>query len=281
MKLKSKKYGAGLQFRVGLSATPVSQDFQKLYGMCRIIDNGKALGTSKQKYLSEFFDSDYLGYNLTLKGFADASIMGRIAPLVHLIKDNKADVLPKLNEKLIRFDMPDATRDVYNEMKRHMVIQNRQSSNQAVKSAVLRELASGFFYTDDGLAITLDRARLDEAVKWIADLKGRSGLIFYEFIEQREQLERCELHNVTLAQIQSMSHGVEGLQHSFADLLFFAPVWSRDQSEQSVGRVWRTGQKNPVTVTTLVCNDTLDDLVLSRVEDRSVWMKLFKQHLGG
>jgi SNF2 family DNA or RNA helicase len=52
-------------------------------------------------------------------------------------------------------------------------------------------------------------------------------------------------------------------------------------AEQAVGRVWRQGQEKPVTVTTLVCNDTLDELVMARVEDRGQWMKLFRAHLGG
>jgi SNF2 family DNA or RNA helicase len=56
-------------------------------------------------------------------------------------------------------------------------------------------------------------------------------------------------------------------------------MWSRDATEQAIGRVWRTGQTKEVNVTTLVCDDTLDDLVMQRVEDRGEWMKLFKKHL--
>jgi len=80
-------------------------------------------------------------------------------------------------------------------------------------------------------------------------------------------------------QLQSMSHGIDGLQNTYNSVCFLQPPWSRDQQEQSIGRVWRQGQKKPVTVTTLVCTDTLDELVVARVEDRGKWMKLFRKHL--
>ena len=135
--LKSKKLCDKLFWRCGMTATPVSQSYEKLYGMARIIDCGKSLGTNKQAYLNAYFDSDYMGYNLTLKGFADAQIMEKVASLVHLVVDDKVKVLPALRESVIKFDMPAKTREIYNEMKRHMVIEDRESSNQAVKSGVL------------------------------------------------------------------------------------------------------------------------------------------------
>jgi hypothetical protein len=277
--LKSKKKAGRLVTRWGFTATPVSQNFEKLYGMCRILDGGAALGTNKQNFMLEHFYPDYNGHNWTLKGFADVTIMSKVSHLVHLVADNKAETLPTLTERIIKFDMPTATRDVYNEMKRHMVAGEVEAANQAVKSSKLRQLASGFIY-DDGITTEFDRARLHAAYKWVDSLDGRPGLIFYEFVEQ-EQLLRHLPSQIKLAQIQSMSHGVDGLQHEYADLCFMQPVWSRDSYEQAVGRVHRQGQMKPVTVTTLCCNNTLDELVMARVEDRGQWMELFKQHLKG
>jgi hypothetical protein len=127
----------------------------------------------------------------------------------------------------------------------------------------------------------LDWARKEAMYEWIADLNGRPGLVFYEFVQQGWWNDTLVEDNIRFAQINSMSHGVDGLQHEFADVLFIQPVWSRDAHEQAIGRVWRQGQTRPVNVTTLVCNDTLDDLVVSRVSDRGEWMKIFKAHLEG
>ena len=295
-KLKSKKFGGMFKWRVGMTATPVSQNFEKLYPMIRIIDDGAALGTNKHKYLLEHFSSDYHGYNWTLRPGEDAQIMAKVAPLVHLVSDNKAMTLPPLREHVIRFDMPDGSREVYNEMKKHMVVDDVEAANQAVKSGKLRQIASGFLYDFESKAHFYDdTVRITAASDWAHNLGGKRAVIFYEYEAQKfDLLEEFsagatdsvdgfhrypDLHKYLIAQINSLSHGVDGLQNVCSDILFYHPMWSRDATEQAIGRVWRQGQTKEVNVTTLVCNDTLDDLVMARVEDRAVWMKLFKQHL--
>ena len=132
--------------------------------------------------------------------------------------------------------------------------------------------------------MSLDNARILEVGRWVYNLDGRPGLIFYEFVEQGHALREAFANrtpHIVFAQVQAMSHGVDGLQHEFSDVLFIQPVWSRDTHEQAIGRVWRQGQEKPVTVTTLVCRGTLDELVMQRVEDRGRWMELFTQHLKG
>ena len=284
--LRSKKTGGKLVWRVGMTATPVSQDFQKLFNMCRIIDCGESFGRNKQNYLNTFFTTDFNGYNWTLNAGAAPKIMRKIASLVHMIEDNKAQVLPPLRQKVIKFDMPDDTRQIYNDMRNEMVIEEDdldvEASNAAVRDGKLRQIASGFCYVGS-MVTTLDHARLDMATNWMDTLAGASGLIFYEFIEQVTQLKKRLkfFPNVELAQVRSMSHGIDGLQYKYADVLFYHPLWSRDSMEQATGRVWRQGQTKPVTVTTLFCRNTLDDVVVARVEGRAEWMELFKQHMKG
>jgi hypothetical protein len=274
----TKGKGECFKYRVGMTATPVSQDFQKLFAMTKLIDGGKALGRNKQDFMNRFFYSDYMGYNWTLRDGAEALIMEKISSLVHAIGDTKVDTLPTITQHVIRFDMPEETREVYNEMKKHMVVGDIEAANEAVKSGKLRQIASGFMYGET--TQILDWARYDALLKWVDALDGKPGLVFYEFIQQSWWTTELP-EAITLAQINSMSHGVDGLQHEFADILFLQPMWSRDATEQAIGRVWRTGQKNEVNVTTLVCDNTLDDLVMERVEDRGAWMVKFMLHLKG
>ncbi len=119
-----------------MTATPVSQSYEKIFSMARIIDCGKSLGTNKQAYLNAYFDSDYMGYHLTLKGFADAQIMDKVRSLVHLVTDDKAKTLPTLRQEVIKFDMPAKTRTIYNEMKRHMVVGDIEAAQNAGVNAV-------------------------------------------------------------------------------------------------------------------------------------------------
>ena len=203
--LKSKKRSGMIVWRVGMTATPVSQDFQKLYGMTRIIDGGKALGTNKQRYLNTFFYPNYNGYDWTLRGGAATDIMEQIAPLVHLMDDDKAITLPSLRELTKVFEMPPNTRRVYDEMRKEMVVGDVEAANQAVKSGKLRQISGGFIYDNEGNAQKLDQARISAAFNWWSDLAGKPGLIFYEFVEHGEMLDELVPSNIRLAQVQSQT----------------------------------------------------------------------------
>ena len=292
--LRSKRRGDCFKYRVGMSATPVSQDFEKLFALARIIDKGKAFGTNKNDYLNRYFYSDYMGYNWTLKENGAERIMERCKKLIHLVEDTKEEDLPPLKQNTIRFNIHPSTREAYQQMKRHMVTDDVEAANAAVASGKLRQLGSGFIYDEQGEATVYDNQRRDAAVEWWLSINKRPAVIFYEYIEQGETLAQV-FHKylsasveefiagkgcILLAQINSLGHGIDGLQHVSHDALMYHPFWSRDSVEQAQGRLWRTGATEEVNITTLVCEDTLDDLVMARVEDRAEWMKLFTEHLG-
>ena len=302
-KLKNKKHSECFKWRVGMTATPVSQDFEKLQPMCRIIDNGVALGRNKQNYLEKYFISDYLGYNWELREGAAEQIMQRVAPMVFLIEDTKAQKLPALTEHILRFDMPLATREIYNKMKKDMVHGDVEAVNEAVKSGKLLQLASGFMYgkieeTGEEFIEPYDEMRGFQLGAWAVRQYGRRAVIYYEFEEHWQHIQDSLCHYVItqdneqfkadhnfqflVAQINSLSHGVDGLQApevNCSTVMFYHPFWSRDATEQAYGRVWRRGQTQPVDVWTLVCNHTLDDVALMRVDDRGEYMKMFEAHL--
>lgn len=301
--LKSKKKAGMLVWRCGMTATPVSQDFQRVYNLARIIDGGASLGTSQEMYLNTYFYSDYGGFTWTLRDGAIEMIMKKISGLVHHIEDTKMVELPELILVEQRFDMPEATRQKYNEMRKDFVTGADENSimieaaNEAVKSGKLRQLGSGFIYADEEGhkdAFPLDAARIDALAEYVqAFSERRKVIIFYEFIgqlgalksaipyttESIEEFTNDEEKWFLLAQISAFSHGIEGLQHICHDAVMYHPMWSRDATQQAIGRLWRRGQNQPVTVTTLVCNDTLDDLVLKRVEGRGEFMEMFMKHM--
>lgn len=294
--LNTKRRGGCFIWRIGMTATPVSQDYQKIFSMARLADGGKALGTNKAEYLTKYFDSDYMGYNFTLKEGAAERIMKQIKKLVHIIDDTKEADLPKLHHHVIEFDMPRTTRKTYNRMKKDMVVDGVEADavNAAVRDGKLRQMASGFFYDEDKQTTRLDDARRNAAVDWWIDSGKPRAVLFYEFVAQGDMLKRVFAKHlapsteefmagkgkVLVAQISALSHGVDGLQDVCSHALMYHPMWSRDATEQAEGRLWRTGATEEVHITTLMCEDTLDALVALRVEDRGEWMKLFKQHLG-
>ena len=246
--LAAKVCRKNLAWFVGMTATPVSNDWQKLFGMTKIIDGGAALGTNKHGYLQRYFMSDYMGYNWTLREFAEKAIMKKMGHLLHVIEDKKEETLPPITRKIIQFKMPDATRQYYKEMKKTMISEGVTAANSAVMQAKFVEQLA-----------TLVKL-IKDSVTLVEDFKAGKGQIL-------------------LAQINSLSHGVDGLQHIASDALMLHPFWSRDAVEQAEGRLWRTGATKPVRINTLVCEDCVDDLVLDRVEGKGSFMKAFMQHL--
>lgn len=308
--LKTKSRGDVFTWRVGMTATPVSENFQKLHKMVRIIDKGKALGTNFQKYLSQYFSSDYMGFNWTLLPGFDKVILDKVKHLIYMVKDEKETELPPITFETIEFDMPSETLDVYKQMKKEMVVGDVEAVNAAVKSGKLRQIGSGFLYDEDGLPEWFDDARMTALGRvWLRGLKGAKGVIYYEYTAQLDQILECLTYfghtssiiaggmsgkrveaemvkfedpkgsQFLVAQINALSHGVDRLQFVCHKALFIHPMWSRDAFEQAYGRLWRTGQEHPVSVSTLACRQSLDPLVLLRGESKSEFMKLFKLHL--
>ena len=309
-KLKTKKFDY-ITKRIGLTATPVSESFEKLYSMLRILDKGAALGTNKQRYLDTFFyPTDFKRYNWKLSVGSDSRIMDIIKHLIHDVEVNKADTLPPIEYEDVVFTMPDQTRKLYDTMRKDLLIEGNDSdvvaANMAVLSGKLRQISCGFVIDEAGEVIESDTRRAQTAVNLLDECPS-GALMLYEYNHQREQLERLldkkgvryqsvyggsdknkaiqafkdNQIDVLVAQINTLSHGTNGLQYCTDTVIFTQPVWSNDANEQAVGRVWRQGQTRPVTIFTVVCDDTIDDLVLTRLENKGENMKAFLAHLRG
>ena len=78
---------------------------------------------------------------------------------------------------------------------------------------------------------------------------------------------------------RSAGHGLN-LAAGGCKVLWLGPVWSRDLWEQTNARLWRRGQKRKVEVVTLTAEDSIDQLVVGRVDDKGAYEELFKQHIG-
>ena len=308
-KLKNKPADT-ITTRWAMTATPVSESFENLYAMCRVIDGGKALGRSKQSYLTKYFyPTDYKQYNWALQAGADKLIMDKVQHLIHVIDYKKEEFMAPIIVEDYLFKLPAATLKRYDMMRKDMMVDLDDTAivaaNAAVMTSKLRQMASGFAINEDGMAIDYDNFRAEAMGKWIEELDWKSAIILYEYNHQRTQIQRVlgdmdilftavyggsdsegsiaafKDHSVQIlvAQQSTLSHGIEGLQHVCSDLLFFQPCWSKDINEQAQGRIHRQGQKEQVRVTYLVAENTIDEVVLARLENKSQHMDAFMDHL--
>ena len=286
-------------WRVGLTGTPVSEDWAGLFGQMMVIDGGVTLGTRKDNFMSKyFFPTDYMRYNWELHDWAAAAMAKAIAPYVHTLPDYRSE-LPLCRYEVLSVTLPDNVREVYDTLQRDMVAEGVDAANAAVLSGKLQQVTSGFMYREDEETLLLSDFRITAAV---AACKHGNTLLCYWYKEDYSRLlvalgdaglrvgtlatgdleATCASWNageydVLLIHPRSAGHGLN-LAQGGSRVLWFAPQWSRDLWEQTVARLWRRGQKNSVTVTTIEAVDTIDNLVALRVSDKAAFDRLFSEY---
>lgn len=149
------------KWRAGMTGTPVSEDYEGLYGQMMMVDGGKRLGTRKDKFLERFFyPLDFNRYDWALKPNADKEILNLIKDVVHIVPEYTG-ALPALNIDYVEVELPEQARDIYDTMARDMLVDinggdmeggdTAEAPNMAALQGKLQQIANGFFYVDDTL----------------------------------------------------------------------------------------------------------------------------------
>lgn len=287
-------------WRVGLTGTPVSEDYVGLYGQMLMIDGGAALGTSKERYLrAYFYAEDFNGYKWALRVNAAEQIAERINDTVYVLPDYR-DELPAIEYWDEVIDLPSNAQRMYNAMKKDLLLSFEDgsqitSANAAVLTAKLQQIANGFVYdTDTRETVNVHNAKIDMLKQIVSESNG-PVLIAYWYEEDRKRIAKlfgCPVVltpdvinkwnkgclNVLAMHPKSAGHGLN-LANGGSTLIWYGPVWSRDLHEQTIARLWRKGQKNRVRVHTLVAANTVDEVIIERLITKSKFDKLLMEHL--
>lgn len=291
-------------WRVGMTGTPVSEDWIGLFGQMLIVDGGRALGTRRDRFLNAYFyPTDYKQYNWELREGSAAVLTHLIADAVHTMPDY-THTLPPLNEYDYVIELPDSARGVYKNMCKNMIVKLENAEvvaeNAAVLSGKLLQLASGFLYVEDRPSVRIH----DEKIKAVkALLTDSPTIVCYWFKDELARLRKAFPDaevlgggvskketdrivdawtrgdvKVLLLHPRSAGHGLN-LAAGGHRMIWTGPVWSRDLSEQTAARLWRRGQRHAVDVTTIIVKDTIDELVVERLNDKGGYHRLLMAHL--
>ena len=151
---------------------------------------------------------------------------------------------------------------------------NLVGDNKLINIKKNYEISSSFIYVDGNeigipkLGKGFLRKEKLEYLKEFRESTDSNILIFYNFKKEAEAIKQLikvdyevsgslskipkfedfkNLKNkTTLVQIQAGGAGIE-LQYN-SEVIFFSPTWSYQDYEQAIGRAYRIGQKNKVTV---------------------------------
>lgn len=294
-------------WRVGLTGTPVSEDWQGLYAEMLIVDGGRSLGRSKDEYLRRYFvPLDYNGYKWALAEGAAAELSAAISESVWTMPDYR-DQLPSITFKQVSLDPPAVVIETQEILRRDLLADiggaEVTAETAATLSGKLQQVASGFAYSDEGGVAELSDFRIQAAIYLIRQI-ARPVVLTYWFRADRERLARALAPlqadglrvgdmdagaeaerawnsgglDVLLLHPRSAGHGLN-LARGGADIIWLAPQWSRDLWEQTNARLWRRGQESPVVVWTLMARGTIDAVIAERVKEKGRAHELFLEFM--
>jgi SNF2 family DNA or RNA helicase len=267
--------------RWGLTGSFTSNGLEDVFGQCKIVDQ-TLLGRAKGAFMQQYFV-------LVNKDFGDWKpragalelVMQRIRPATFVLEPGEyKDKLPPLHTVEVNCKM-DMTS--YNKMKKDFVLDDVVAVNAAVVTQKLQQMSSGFLYSDNG-PIWLSPHKFDRLEELLDENQHANTLLVYQYqeelaelkrrfnvttLEDADAIERWNRGEVALLAVhpKSAGHGLN-LQHGGCHVVFLSLPWSLELYEQTLGRLHRSGQKNPVWCYVFLTDGTVDHKIWTALHDK-------------
>ena len=290
------------KYRTGLTGTPASNGYLDLHGQFLAVDGGERLGEFITHYKDSYFTSDYNGWAYSPTELGKQWIEYKISDITK--KMNTADYLDLPESKTINImvDLPTAARKAYNEVEKDMFTQLDSGrevevfSRSSVSNKCLQFCnGSPYLNSDSPEFEAVHDAKLEALEDVLEEAGGSPVLCSYSFkadaVRIMKKFKTYKPINLTATPAKdteriindwnsgkiklmighpaSMGHGVDGLQNSGSILVWFGINWSLELYLQMIGRLDRQGQKHPVSIIRILCNDTIDLAVADAIERKT------------
>ncbi|MDK8566148.1 DEAD/DEAH box helicase, partial [Winkia sp. UMB3164A] len=294
---RAKRFTALVKMRpyvkrwVGLTGTPASNGLMDVWAGFRLLDGGERLGRFITRYRERWFVPDKRNgmqiFTYKPRVGAEDEIYAAIGDMTLSMRTTDHLQLPKLTVTTMPVVLYPKERRVYEQLKSDLVLDLGEATidaaNAAALSGKLLQLASGAIYTGDGQWTAVHERKLDVLEDLIEAANGSPLLVAYWFTHDRERIvsrfpqarelktsadiEAWNQGEITLGLIHpaSAGHGLN-LQSGGHLLVWFSLTWSLELYQQTNARLYRQGQSEPVTITHLVAEGTLDETVLKALD---------------
>ena len=306
---KSKRFQALLKVRplvkriVGLTGTPSSNGLMDLWAEYRLLDLGKRLGRFITHYRETYFIPDKRNQEIVFsykpKLGAEEEIYKQIEDITISMKAIDHLPMPELIVNDYKAELDDKERKQYESLANNLVLELGDEditvANAGVLSTKLIQMASGSLYYDenhnfveihdkklDALEDLIEGANgepllvaywfksdLERILKRLRKIKDKTDISF-EVLDKSEGIEKWNKGeiNVGLIHPQSAGHGLN-LQDGGHQLVWYSLTWSLELYQQTIGRLYRQGQKaKSVVVTRIVAKDTIDEDVIRALDKK-------------
>lgn len=290
-----KKVRPHIKRLIGLTGTPSPNGLMDLWAQYRLIDGGERLGRFIGHYRDTFFTPDkrnqHQVFTYKPRSGAERLIYSKISDITLSMRTTDYLKLPSLTTVCQLVKMSGKEAKNYQELERELVatIEDKEITalNAASLAGKLCQMASGAVYTvDKPDYVTIHSRKLDALEDIIEAANGKPVLVAYWFghdltrLRERFPTARCiktsqDIKDWNAGSIEiglihpaSASHGLN-LQTGGHLLVWFSLTWSLELYQQTNARLYRQGQTQPVTITYIITENTIDERVLSALKTRN------------
>lgn len=282
---------------VELTGTPSPNGLQDLWGQAWYLDQGQRLGRTFDAFRQRWFRLSFDGYGIEPLPFAQDQIEDAMRDLCLSLDARDWFDLKEPIVNMIRVDLPAKARGLYDDMEKAMFAQigehEVEAFNAAAKTMKCLQLANGAAYVgEDGTQWTeVHDAKLQALDEVIEEAAGMPVLVAYHFKSDLARLLKAfpkgrQLDKdpqtlrdwnagkipVLFAHPASAGHGLN-LQDGGNILVFFSVNWNLEEHQQIIERIGPTrqmqaGHDRPVFIHYILARDTVDEIVLARIETK-------------
>lgn len=314
---KSKRAKALMKVRdrfklvVGLTGTPRPNGYEDQFNPLKIVTGGRLWGKSFYKWRDRnFYPTDWNGYNWSILPNARDAVRRAIASVSFAVPPDEMPELPEMvddERTLLDVDLPRDAKVEYDRMLAKLIAEaggkRMLAANAAVASGKLEQIAQGFLYDENKEPVWLHHEKLDRLEGALDTLAGDPAVVCYWYEADLFALEgrfgplpaiNSNTKNlsklvaewktgripVLLLQPASGGHGLDGLQDSCSNLIWYTPIWSKELYDQTRKRVHRPGQDRRVMNWTIRARTTVDVAKRVRCLDGISEQDAFLQYLG-
>ena len=285
---------------VGLTGTPAPNGLIDLWAQMFLIDEGKRLGKTVTGYRDRFFTAGRrngdIVYQWDLKSPAEETEQ----KISELIKDicisMSAEDYLKMPDKLMYYDrvkLSDKDFKAYKTFEREQVLEFIESgetitaASAAALSNKLQQFANGAMYDADRKVLQLHDEKIEKLKELVEAANGQPVLVAYTFkhdldkimealkeykpvkLEKPEQIADWNAGkiNVLVTHPASAGHGLN-LQKGGHIMIWYGLTWALELYQQFNARLYRQGQKKPVSIHHIIATDTVDEKIIKSLDGK-------------
>lgn len=266
-----KRYLGHFLYPVIMTGTPQPNDLEDLFAQCYLTDQGKDLGQFITHFRVAYMQPKFNGFGFEPRPGSSEKVAEKIAGTTLQLEYTEAlpsQIIP------IWVPMPEELKGPYEELRKEFITTLGDAvviaPNTGVLLGKLKQMAQGAIYTGvEKEYMELHTAKLDALDTLLEELNGAPAFCLYQYLHDAERIAKrrgsvprvgsgisaavgaayCQAFSagvvpLLLGHPQSVSHGIDGLQKSCNNVIWFGIDHSWENFYQGNLRIVREGNKH-------------------------------------